>query len=93
LRRLDVYETNTIVLGMIFGLIGYFVLSSHFVLRLFYPDVDTTNSEPTFVGMAICGIGFGYFAKEFAGVSKKAVEDQVKKILARDSEAGSANGK
>jgi hypothetical protein len=85
IRRFQIYQSNTIAIGAIFGMVGYLVFSSKFILKLLYSDINfPSTAHPSFIGIAMCGFGFGYFAKEFAGLSKRAIEKHVEKILGKD---------
>lgn len=74
-------DNPEVALGMLMGLVGHFIVSSKFLVKLFYSNVPIERVEVNFTGTALAAIFFGYFARDILGVSKSVFNKNVEKFL------------
>ena len=75
----DVFLSNNFVhLGMIMGVVGFFMVQSQILVKLFYSEALPKDAELGFVGVAVSGLLFGFFSLELAGASRRLVNKRLK---------------
>lgn len=64
-------EYTNLQIGLCMGIIGYFILKTKLIIRIFYPALDVTQADITFMSLAMTGLMFGYFARKLVGTTTK----------------------